>query len=200
MYKDPTILYQYQSTEKLKSLMEGTKTFFENNSKKSLFDFFDIDNSAGFWLDQLGAFLNLPRPLITIDNTFIIDDSLIDGTDLLDGTALAPDDVYKTYIKANILKRNSRFSIEDIISLLQFATGADKVFIAETTKTISIYLGVSNSDQERVSSLLNALDRKWFGVPSGVRLNEFKIVILPDDTNFFVIDSSLIDNINFVII
>jgi hypothetical protein len=200
MFKEPTILFQYKATEKLATLLSELKIFFENNSKQTLFDFFDIDNASGLWLNQLGNFLNLPRPFIVNDNIFICDSSLMDGDDLLDSEALAPDDVYRTYIKANLLKRNSRFTIENIIDLLQFATGADKVYIAETVKTVSIYLGVSNEDQKRISNLLNSLDRKWFGLPSGVRLGEFKVVVLPDNTNFFVMDSSPMDNPNFVMI
>lgn len=200
MYKEPTILFQYKSTEKLVTLLSGLKTFFENNSKQTLFDFFNIENAIGLWLDQLGNFLNLPRPLIANDSIFICDNSLMDGVDLLDSNGLAPDDVYRTYIKTSLLKRNSRFTIENIIDLLQFSTGAGKVYVAETIKTVSIYLGVSTEDQKRISNLLNSLDSKWFGLPSGVKLGEFGIFVLPNNTNFFVLDSSPMDNSNFVMI
>ena len=124
----------------------------------------------------------------------------MDGVDLLDSNGLAPDDVYRTYIKTSLLKRNSRFTIENIIDLLQFSTGAGKVYVAETIKTVSIYLGVSTEDQKRISNLLNSLDSKWFGLPSGVKLGEFGIFVLPNNTNFFVLDSSPMDNSNFVMI
>ena len=198
--QDPTILFQYRSTTKLAGLLEGIKQFVTDNSKESLFDFFDIDAATGAWLDQLGAFLNVLRPYITADDAFIMDSSLMDGEDLLDGAGLANDDIYKTFIKAQILKRNSRFSIEEMISLLQFSTGAPIVYIKETVKTLSIYLGASEEEQERIANLLGNLDRKWFGMPSGVVLDEFLTVVLPDGATFFIMDSNETDNANFLMI
>lgn len=199
--KDPAILFQYQTAPKISELLNGIKTFAIDNSKESLFSFFDIDKAEGAWLDQLGAYLNILRPLITNPNVFIMDLSLMDGPDLIDvSKVLAPDDVYKVYINSQILKRNSRFTLEDIINLLRSATGARVVFIDEKIKTLKIYLGVVNEDQKRIISLINSLDLRWFGLPSGVALSEFKVFVIPLSSTFFVTDYSPMDNNNYIMI
>lgn len=198
--KDPTILFQYRATVKLAALLEGIKNFAISNSKESLFDFFDIDNAVGVWLDQIGAYLNILRPLIINPNTFITDSSLMDGTDFLDAKSLAPDDIYKTYLRSQIMRRNSRFTIEDIINLFSFATGAPIILVVETIKTISIYLGASSSDQQRIISLISSFDPRWFGLPSGVALGEFRTFVITTGSNFFIMDSSPMDSNNYLII
>lgn len=200
LIKDPVVLFQYQSPQRISTLLAGIKQFATDNSKQSLFDFFDIDNAGGAWLDQLGAYLNLPRPLIINPNVFIMDQSLTDGPDLLDSESLAPDDLYKIYLKSQILKRNSTFTIEEIISLLQFCTGASKILVSEKHKTVSIYLNITSDDQRRRISLISTLDRKWFGLPSGVSLAQFKVVTIPTDATFFIMDFSPTDNDKFLIV
>lgn len=198
--QDPTILFQYRSTIKLLNLLVGLKSFVIDNSKESLFNFFNIKEASGAWLDQIGAYLNIQRPLITNPDVFIMDSSLMDGPDLLGDQSLAPDDIYKVYLNSQILKRNSRFTIEDIINLLTYATGAHVVLILETIKTLSIYLGVSEQDQKRIISLIDSLDPRWFGLPSGVVLEEFKVFVIPDGSTFFIMDSSPMDNNNYLMI
>lgn len=199
--KDPTILFQYRSTVRFAGLLEGIKNFAISNSKESLFNFFDIENAVGLWLDQIGGYLNIPRPIITNPDVFIMDLSLMDGPDLMGETqSLAPDDVYKVYINSQILKRNSSFTLEDIINLLKTATGASTIYVYEKVKTLSIYLGVPNSDAKRIVSLINSLNPRWFGLPSGVALDEFRIFIIPEGSTFFIMDSSPMDNSNFLMI
>tara|TARA_R110000868_G_scaffold189510_1_gene432503 strand:+ start:380 stop:892 length:513 start_codon:yes stop_codon:yes gene_type:complete len=169
---------------------------------ESLYNFYNIDEAIGLWLDQIGAYLNLPRPFITTNLTFINDLSLMDDPNyLLDGNALAPDDVYKVYLKANIMKRNSRFTHEDIINLLLFATGAKKILLQEGDKVVDIYLIASDSgDQQRITSLLAFLDPTWFGLATGVGLGIFEVIILPPFTDIFLTDFSPMDSPEYVLI
>lgn len=227
--QDPTILFQYKSTEKLLSLLTGTEQFVKNNSKEDIFNFFNFDDAVGLWLDQLGAFLNVERPLISItsfeqylfqdgedftfqsgepflfnqvasSDTFIMDQSLMDGTDILDGTALANDDLYKAYIKAQIARRNSRFTVEEIINVLQFTIAATSIFLTEGSKTVSIFVGVPTEIDKINADLLSNLDRKWFGLPSGVGLEQFITIVFPEGAQFFITDESLMDSPNSLMI
>lgn len=229
--QDPTILFQYKSTEKLLSLLEGTKGFVIDNSKEDIFNFFDIDAASGLWLDQLGAFLNVERPLVSVGisnlytfqdgtnftfqdgtqfefnqeiissiNTFIMDSSLMDGPDVLDGTALANDSLYKAYIKAQIARRNSRFTVEEIINVLQFTIDANSIFLVEGIKTVSMFVAVPTELDKLNADLLSNLDRKWFGLPSGVGLIEFNTYVLPIGSTFLITDQSPMDNTNFLMV
>jgi hypothetical protein len=169
---------------------------------ESLYNFYNIDEAVGLWLDQIGAYLNLPRPFITTNLTFISDLSLTDDPNfLVDGNALAPDDVYRVYLKANIMKRNSRFTHEDIINLLLFATGAKKILLQEGDKSVDIYLVASDSgDQQRITSLLAFLNPTWFGLATGVGLGIFEVITLPPFTDIFLTDSSLTDDPQYLVI
>jgi hypothetical protein len=228
--KDPTILFQYKSTEKLLSLLTGTKQFVKDNSKEDIFNFFDLDDAVGLWLDQLGAFLNIERPLVSAgesnlynfqDNdsflfqdgeqfifneaasntgTFIMDQSLMDSTDVLDGTALANDDLYKAYIKAQIARRNSRFTVEEIINVLQFTIAANSILLIEGDKVVSMFVAVPTELDKLNADLLSNLDPKWFGLPSGVGLGQFNTYVMPPTASFFIMDQSSMDDPNFLMI
>jgi hypothetical protein len=230
--KDPTILFQYKTAPQLSSLLAGSKQFVIDNSKEDIFRFFNIDEATGLWLDQLGAYLNVERPLIVLpsnDNlyqfqggdlflfqngtpfgfnipvsdesgAFIMDSSLMDGLDLLDGTAFATDDLYRSYIKGQIFKRNSRFTIDDIISVLQFTFPESIILITEGIKCLNINAGVTNSQDKINIELLNGLDPKWFGTPSGVCIENFNAYVLPAGASFFITDFSQMDNANFLMI
>jgi len=230
--KDPTILFQYKTAPQLSSLLAGSKQFVIDNSKEDIFRFFNIDEATGLWLDQLGAYLNIERPLIVLTSnsdlfqfqndtpflfqngqpfqfnipvseepgTFIMDLSLMDGPDLLDGTAFATDELYKSYIKGQIFKRNSRFTIDDIISVLQFTFPESIIFIEEGIKCLNIYVGVTNNQDKINLDLLNGLDPKWFGTPSGVCIESFNAYVLPVGASFFITDFSQMDNANFLMI
>jgi hypothetical protein len=232
--KDPTILFQYKSAPKFSILLEGIKQFVIDNSKEDIFRFFNIDEAYGLWLDQLGAYLNIKRPLIPlVDNSnifklqnglpfqfqndsifelnlptnesagiFISDYSLMDTKDLLGGGTAgtpAPDNVYRSYIKGQIFKRNSRFTIDDIISVLQFIIPISLIYIEEGIKCLKFYVSVP-SDQDQINlELLNALDPKWFGTPTGVCIEEFKIYQLPENSTFFLSDFGLMDNEEYLL-
>jgi len=230
--KDPTILFQYKTAPQLSTLLAGVKEFVIDNSKEDIFRFFNIDEAVGLWLDQLGAYLNIERPLISLPNndnlfqfqnntpflfqsgqpfqfnipvsdqpgTFIMDLSLMDGKDLLDGTAFATDEIYRAYIKGQIFKRNSRFTIDDLISVLQFTTPESIILITEGIKCLNIYVGVTNAQDKINLELLNGLDPKWFGTPSGVCIESFNTYVLPTGTSFFITDFSQMDNANFLMI
>lgn len=202
--KDPTILFQYKTAPQLSSLLAGSKQFVIDNSKEDIFRFFNIDEAVGLWLDQLGAYLNVERPLIAALNsgygTFIMDSSLMDGSDLLDGTAFATDDLYRAFIKGQILKRNSRFTVDDIISVLQFTFPESIILITEGIKCLNINVGVTNNQDKINLELLNGLDPKWFGTPSGVCIESFNTFVLPVGTSFFITDSSKMDNPNSLMI
>lgn len=196
---EPNILFQYKSTTRLAGLLHGLQENAVSVSNESLFNFFNLDEARGAWLDQYGAWQNIPRPYIIATTTFIMDASLMDGPDLLDGGgSFAPDDVYISYIRGQLLKRNSRFTINDIINLLLYVTGAAKIFINETVKTLDIYIGASVEDQKRIFALLSSFDRTWFGLPSGVRLGAFEVLVLPVGTDFFIMDNSPMDDPQFL--
>jgi hypothetical protein len=229
--KDPTILFQYKVSPKLGILLEGIKQFVIDNSKEDIFRFFNIDEARGLWLDQLGAYLGINRPLIDVvgsnnyfnlqDNNvlqfqneevfefnspesqgfsaFVMDSSLMDGGDLLDGTSFATDDIYRNYIKGRIFKRNSRFTVDDIITLLHFTFEKSKVLIEEDVKALKIFIGVETVEDKINLELLNDLDKKWFGTPSGVGIEGFDIYILPTDSTFFIMDYNEMDNPNYLI-
>lgn len=232
--KDPTILFQYKSAPKFSILLEGLKQFLIDNSKEDIFKFFNIDEAYGLWLDQLGAYLNIKRPLIPlidqsnilrlqdglplqmqdgsifelnkavseVPGIFICDYSLMDGIDLLGGGTAgtpAPDDIYRSYLKGQIFKRNSRFTINDINSVLQFIIPDSIIYIEEGIKCLTFYISVPSVQDKINLELLNNLEPKWFGTPTGVCIEEFKIYQLPEGSTFFISDFGLMDNEEYLL-
>lgn len=200
---EPTILFQYKATEKLGSFLPALRENAISVSNEDLFNFFNLDEAEGEWLNQLGAYLNIPRPYIINDNALIMDDpdSLMDDPNILmDSEGFVDDATYKAYIRGIIYKRNSRFTINDIINCLLYAISGSKIYVSATVKTVNIYIGVSAENQRNTLNLLQAFDRKWFGLPTGVRLGAFEVVVLPIDKKIFITDFSLMDDPNSVMI
>lgn len=200
---EPTILFQYKATEKLGSLLPALRENAILVSNETLFNFFNLDNAEGDWLNQLGAYLNIPRPFVATANALIMDDpnSLMDDPDfLMDGKGLVDDATYRAYIRGIIYKRNSRFTINDIINCLLYVIAPSKVYVSASVKTINIYVGVLSESERNILNLLNSSDRAWFGLPTGVRLGDFEVVVMPLDKNFFVTDFSPMDDPNFLMI
>lgn len=200
---DPVVLYQYKTAPKLSSLLAGLRENAISVSKESLFNFFNIDDASGAWLDQLGAFLNISRPYLVTDKTFVMDDPnspMDDPNHLMDAFGFIDDLTYKSYIKGIIYKRNSSFTINEIINCLLFVAPGLKIYINETPKTNDIYISATEERFVGAFNLLNILNRKWFGLPTGVELREFKVVNFPKGKDFFIMDYSPMDNPNFLMI
>lgn len=200
---DPTILFQYKATEKLGSFLPALKENAISVSNEDLFNFFNLDEAEGEWLNQLGAYLNISRPYVITDQTLVMDDPdclMDDPNFLMDGEAFVDDATYKAYIRGIIYKRNSRFTINDIINCLLYVTGMAKIYISAGVKVVNIYIGAPLEQQKRIFNLLKAFGRTWFGLPTGVRLGDFEVVIMPVDKDFFITDFSLMDDPNCLMI
>lgn len=194
---DPVILFQYKATEKLGSFLPALKENAISVSNEDLFNFFDLDLAQGEWLNQLGAYLNIPRPYVITDQTFIMDDPdclMDDPNCLMDGEAFVDDPTYKAYIRGIIYKRNSRFTINDIINCLLYVVGVSKVYVSAGVKIVNIYIGAPAEQQKNIFNLLKAFNRTWFGLPTGVALGDFEIFVMPVGKNFFITDFSLMDD------
>lgn len=200
---DPVILFQYKATEKLGSFLPALKENAISVSNEDLFNFFNLDEAIGEWLDQLGAYLNIPRPYVITDKALVMDnpECLMDDPNfLMDGLGFVDDETYKAYIRGIIYKRNSRFTINDIINCLLYVVTASKIYVSAGRKVVNIYIGVPLERYKNIYNLLTTFDRTWFGLPTGVRLNDFKVVTMPIDKNFFITDFSLMDDPNSLMI
>lgn len=200
---DPTILFQYKATEKLGSFLPALKQNAISVSNEDLFNFFDLDLAAGEWLNQLGAYLNIPRPYIITDQTLVMDDPdcLMDDPNwLMDGLGFVDDSTYKAYIRGIIYKRNSRFTINDIINCLLYVVSGSRIYVSAGVKIVNIYIAVSQEQYKNIFNLLKAFNRTWFGLPTGVALNNFEIFVVPIGKNFFITDFSLMDDPNFLMV
>ena len=172
-------------------------------SNEDLFNFFNLDEAVGEWLNQLGAYLNIPRPYIITAQTLVMDDpdSLMDDPNyLMDGEGLVDDITYRACIRGIIYKRNSRFTINDIINCLLYVTGAAKISVTAEVKIVNICIGVPIERQKEVFNLLNAFNRTWFGLPTGVKLGYFEVLVMPIDKDFFITDFSLMDDPNSLMV
>lgn len=200
---DPAILFQYKATEKLGSFLPALKENAISVSNEDLFNFFDLDLAQGEWLNQLGAYLNIPKPYVITDKALIMDDPecLMDDPNwLMDGLGFVDDTTYKAYIRGIIYKRNSRFTINDIINCLLYVVTGSKIYISAGVKTLDIYIGVPLEQYKNIFNLLTSFDRTWFGLPTGVELDKFEIVVIPIEKNFFITDFSLMDDPNSLMI
>ena len=200
---DPVILFQYKATEKLGSFLPALRENAISVSNEDLFNFFDLDLAKGEWLNQFGAYLNISRPYIITDKTLVMDDPecLMDDPNwLMDGVGFVDDATYKAYIRGIIYKRNSRFTINDVINCLLYVVGGSKIYVSTGVKIVNIYIGVLIEQYKNIFNLLKAFDRTWFGLPTGVALGDFEIFIMPVDKDFFITDFSLMDDPNSLMI
>jgi len=200
---EPNILFQYKATEKLGSFLPALRENAISVSNEDLFNFFDLDLAKGAWLDQLGAYLNIPRPYVITDQALIMDDPecfMDDPNFLMDGLGLVDDPTYKAYIRGIIYKRNSRFTINDIINCLLYVAAGSKISVTAGVKIVNIYIGVPLEQFRDIFNLLTVLDRTWFGLPTGVALGDFEVFVMPPDKDFFITDFSLMDDPNSLMV
>jgi hypothetical protein len=200
---EPVILFQYKATEKLGSFLPALRENAISVSNEDLFNFFNLDDASGEWLNQFGAYLNISRPYVITEKTLVMDDpdSLMDDPNfLMDGEGLVDDSTYRMYIRGIIYKRNSRFTINDLINCLLYVASGSKIYVSEETKIVDIYIGVILEKYKNTFNLLKAFNRTWFGLPTGVALRNFEVVMMPIDKNFFITDFSLMDDPNCLMI
>lgn len=176
----PYILYQFKNATQLVALLDGLFAQAVIVSAENLINFLDIDNAKGSWLDQIGLYLNYQRPLLNEANIFGYDavSTQYDSIYYYDTTGVpAGDKLYKILLKAYILKRNSRFTLEEIRTNIKTCLGVSRVQIVENDKKVAITC-YSTMSLQYIISLLNGLDSRWFGLPTGVGVSSFNFVQL----------------------
>jgi hypothetical protein len=198
------LLFQYKNGVRFQTLMDGLFDFFKGNSKSSLYDIFDVDLAEGEWLDLIGNLIDVYRPFVLTGNAFTLDDTLTDDDDYqMDGDGVpAPDDLYRLLINNKIKINNSRQTTDEIQQRISDVVGIDRLVWEENVKDITnlIYLTGDTRKKELLYSL-NAFDRKWFGLPAGVKLGNVLIIEVPTPTTeIFRFDYSDTDDLNVVII
>jgi hypothetical protein len=194
----PYIYYQFKNATGITTFLDGYLNEVESSSIANLENVLNIDTASGFWLDQIGLYLNYGRPLIISDTAFGYDSLLGQYDDFSTYDAAgdrAGDDLYRILLKAYILKRNSNYTIESVCNNIKTCLGVNRVFIQESDKNIDITCIAYNNDIASLLQLLNSLDNRWFGLPTGVGINSFIFVNFTDiEDNIFILDFSKLDN------
>lgn len=173
----PEIYYQYKNADNTNTLLAGLLTLFKKYSFDNLQDFFNIDDATGLWLDQIGLYLNYQRQYY-YENAFAYDDitSGYDDTNFGYDDLGSPlsDDVYRILLKAEIFRRNSKLTEEEIRQILKFSTSAYKVNLVSGIKQLSISLYFTTENLAWLTNKTNLISTRWFGLPTGVELVDFK--------------------------
>ena len=194
----PYVYYQFKSATNLNLFFDGFFGQVEATSINNLENVLNIDTASGLWLDQIGLYLNYGRPLIISDAAFGYDSLLGQYDDFSTYDAAgdrAGDDLYRILLKAYILKRNSNYTIESVCNNIKTCLGVNRVFIQESNKNIDITCVSHTIDVQSLVQLLNSLDSRWFGLPTGVGVNSFTFMYLPDPTqDIGIFDFSEFDN------
>lgn len=120
-----------------------------------------IDTAEGDVLDIIGVLVGQPR--LTIDNVTLTDAR------------------YRVFIRARIIKNNTRATREDIIAMVTFIFDVTSVTIAEGDREYSVTLvGDLTADERALISTANLLPK-----PAGIRDN----FIIADSTSAFFMPS-----------
>jgi hypothetical protein len=169
----PYIDYQYKNTERLNELLNGIFTEFGKVSNGNLEEFLDIDKASGLWLDRLGLYLNYQRPYY-YENAFGYDDASVGYDDENYGYddlgRPVSDEVFRILIKAEIFRRNSSLTEEQLRTLLKFATNCYKVKFDSGVKELGISLYFETEEEAMNTIKTGFVNNKWFGLPTGVML------------------------------
>jgi hypothetical protein len=179
----PYVYYQYQNANSLNIILNGIFNLGNDASIQNLNNFFDLDMAEGKWLDQLGLYLGYPRPLL-VGNGKIFgynigalynDGYLYNGRN--GAKEPANDILYRYLLKGTIQKRNSHFTNEEIRASLKSVLGAISVKIDESNKMLAITCTFQNNPWiKNIINLLNILDPRWFGLPTGVGISSFTVI------------------------
>lgn len=195
--KEPYILYQYKNAEKMNALLSGIFNQAGEVSVENLYNFLNLDDAVGLWLDQVGLYLNYQRPMIITDHGAVFDDDItvFDGDYTFDSAGVpATDDLYRILLKAYVKKINSNFTLDEVIDNIKTSLGVDKVYIREFNKKAQITCISYTKDISDLVRLLNSLDSRWFGLPTGVSVQSFNFIRLDPTENIFILNHSKLNN------
>jgi len=194
-----------EAIHKALGLSSDIHVYVENNKINIRYDF-SVPTLGMSFLFKTGA-----NSINSIGETIGFDDdtSFIGGTTKLyvannsiSQKIIMDDALFKILLKAEIFRRNSHFTINEVISNLKYALGADSVFLAEMApKLVHIIVITYNNDISALINSLNTLDERWFGLPTGVGLTSFDYVNFTDPAKkIFVYDKadSVYDDPNIV--
>ena len=193
----PYILYQYKNDTKLNELLTDIFDGFNNISLNNLEEFLDIDKASGLWLDRIGLYLNFQRPLVSYSLVFGYNTgATYNGGYVYNGNKTpVSDELYKALLKSLLDIRNSKFTLEDVKANLKNILNLDKVYIYEQDKKVDIVCVGYNKDLDTFIRILNSLDDRWFGLPTGVGVNNFIYVNIPNlDEDIFIYNHSKYNN------
>ena len=66
----PYILFQYKLATDFNVLLNGIFSEATDVSIDNLYNFLNLDDAEGLWLDQIGLYLNYQRPLIQYSHAY----------------------------------------------------------------------------------------------------------------------------------
>lgn len=164
-------LFQYKNSTVFNTFLKELFGVYAGSALCPLYQIYNVDLAVGKWLVVIGQLLNVDKVFPGLQNAFTWDLSTWDGPDVWDGFRVAAsDDIYRALIKAQIMKNNSTFTINEIYAVLIFVLGIDTIKIEETSiKHLTITINFFGApDALRIFNALDAFDHKWFGVPQGV--------------------------------
>lgn len=172
------LLFQYKDAPQFVSLNDELFGVFSRSAMCDLYQIYNVDLAVGIWLTVIGQLMNVDRVFPGLANAFTWDVSTWDGPDVWDGDKIpVDDDTYRALIKAQILKNNSTFTINEIYAVLIFVLGISTIVIDEDSNmhiTVTIdFMG--DAAKLRLFNSLDAFDVKWFGVPQGVGVTIIRI-------------------------
>jgi hypothetical protein len=170
-------LFQYRNATRLNALITGLYNAAVKVSPANLETFFDLDAATGDWLTKLAALFNVARVYSSAGDAFIWGYSRW-GVDYWGGTYQPiADTMLRALLKARIKRETPGIkSIDYIVGVFQDVFAPDYLAVSEGTRSINIYIQIKDEVTFRNFVTIVDTDPKFFGAPTGVKVEYFVIV------------------------
>ena len=155
------ITWQFESSEKLIGIVQ-TAIDFSNNYIRYFCDSYikdiaNIDTATDFGLSVIGIKLNIPRPIVLIDNE----------------RKSISTDLYRAILKAKVKLLEGNGSIAGYKEYIASVFGADNVTVVDNfDMSISFTINSTNTLSDEQKAVIEQCKDIIFAYPAGVRTND----------------------------
>ena len=155
------ITWQFESSEKLIGIVQ-TAIDFSNNYIRDFWDSYikdiaNIDTATDFGLSVIGIKLNIPRPIVLIDNE----------------RKSISTELYRAILKAKVKLLEGNGSIAGYKEYIASVFGADNVTVVDNfDMSISFTINSTNTLSDEQKAVIEQCKDIIFAYPAGVRTND----------------------------
>jgi hypothetical protein len=155
------ITWQFESSEKLIGIVQ-TAIDFSNNYIRDFWDSYikdiaNIDTATDFGLSVIGIKLNIPRPIVLIDNE----------------RKSISTELYRAILKAKVKLLEGNGSIAEYKEYIASVFGVDNVMVVDNLDmSISFAINITNTLSDEQKAVIEQCKDIIFAYPAGVRTND----------------------------